>query len=259
MEPLQPGLRPPLVIAHRGSSATQPENTTPAFDAALADGCDGIELDVQLSRDGVPVVYHDRTLHKVGGGRRRVSRVDAAELLGLDAGGWFAPRFRGARIPTLERVLRRYGRRTRLLVELKARPRDRAEELHLRLAATVGAMLRTLGLERRVLLLSFDADSLSAAPDRSPRVRTVLNLEAPRRMTAALRRRLVTVFALSVDVRTITPAIVRAAHELGRPVLAYTCNSTRAVARALDAGADGLMSDRPGWLRERIAAREDAR
>ena len=90
-----PSLWPPRVIAHRGASATHPENTLAAFDAALAEGCDGLELDLQLSRDGVPVVYHDRTLRKAGGGARAVHQADWVEITRLDAGRWLDRRYAG--------------------------------------------------------------------------------------------------------------------------------------------------------------------
>ena len=76
-------------IAHRGASRDCPENTLAAFDEALRQGCDGIEMDLQLSRDGVPVIYHDRTLTRAGGGRHRVVSRDLAELRTLDVGARF--------------------------------------------------------------------------------------------------------------------------------------------------------------------------
>ena len=109
------------VIAHRGASRDCPQNTLAAFDEALRQGADGIELDVQLSRDGIPVVYHDRTLTRAGGGRRRVAQLDFAELRQLDPGNRVDRRFRGQHLCSLEEVLQRYGRCTRLLVEIKIR------------------------------------------------------------------------------------------------------------------------------------------
>lgn len=244
-----------MLIAHRGSSRHYPENTFAAFDAALRAGCDGIELDVQLSRDGVPVVYHDRTLTRAGGGRKRVGALDAAELTRLDPGGRFERRFRGETIPTLDAVLRRYGRRTRLLVELKARERDRIAGTHRALAAAVAASLRRSRLVRRVFVLSFDAETLDLVRAGAEGASLVLNVRRARRLGRGLRERLDSLFALSLDVRGLSPAVVRAAQERGRPVLTYTCNTPAALERALDAGVDAIMSDRPEWLRQAIEAR----
>ena len=99
----------------------------PTFDAAVAAGADGIEFDVQLSKDGVPVIWHDRTLSRAGGGRRRTADLTAAELATLDAGrlSSLSTQFGAIRLPTLRQVLLRYRGKTRLLVEIKSRERDR--------------------------------------------------------------------------------------------------------------------------------------
>ena len=112
-------LRKPLVIAHRGDTAAAPENTLPAFAAAIDAGAGGIELDVHPSRDGAPVVHHDYYLDRTTSGTGLVSDHTLAELRTLDAGGWFDERFAGEGIPTLEEVLSLATGRVRLEIELK--------------------------------------------------------------------------------------------------------------------------------------------
>jgi len=90
-----------------------------AFAAAVADGADGIELDIQLSRDGVPVVLHDDTLDRTTDGRGQLRQQPLRELRRLDAGFWFHPGFAGEQLPTLEEVLAWAGERVRLNLELK--------------------------------------------------------------------------------------------------------------------------------------------
>jgi glycerophosphoryl diester phosphodiesterase len=241
------------VIAHRGASAECPENTLAAFDEALRQGCDGIELDVQLSRDDVPVIYHDRTLAKAGGGRRRVHSLDAAELRRLDAGAWLDKRFAGQHIPTLDEVLARYGRRTRLLVEIKARSgRFHDGARNLRLARAVATRIKKMKLQTRAMVLCFDPAVLRCCAETAPGVRRVLNLRPPRTMTKTVRGVLPLVHALSADIRSLTPRFAAEARDEGCPVVTYTCNTPRRVDRALDAGVTGIMSDRPGWLREQL-------
>jgi glycerophosphoryl diester phosphodiesterase len=248
VKPLLPGTTPPWIIAHRGASHEYPENTIAAFDAALEEGCDGIELDVQLSRDGVPVVYHDRTLAKAGGGRRRVSQLDVAELTRLEG-------FRGATIPKLADVLERYGRRTHLLVELKVRERDRAAGTHRALAAAVAAELRRCHIVRDVLVLSFDEEALRVVRAEAPGARLVLNVRRARRWGATLRAQVSQVFALSVDIGGLSPAVARATHEAGKPVMVFTCNTRQTVGAALKAGVDVIMSDKPAWARRNVERR----
>ena len=159
------------MIAHRGASATHPENTLAAFDAALAEGCNGLELDLQLSRDGVPVVYHDRTLRKVGGGTRAVHQADWVEIARLDAGGWLDRRYAGERVASL---LERYARRTRLLLHLKVRPGDKWAGVHVALADALGERIRKLRLTRRVIVLCFDLETLELVTERVTGIPTVL-------------------------------------------------------------------------------------
>ena len=239
---------PTWVIAHRGASRDCPENTIAAFDEALRQGCDGIELDVQLSRDGVPVVYHDKTLTKAGGGRRRVAQLALRELAALDVGTRFDARYAGQRIPVLEEVLDRYGRRTRLFVEIKTREGRAAANRHLLLVRTVAGLVTKMKLENRVWVLSFDAGLLAACAREAPRLRPVLNLRPPSRVTPTLRKRLASLHALSVDVRTLTGTFAAGVRRAGRPLFVFTCNTPRKAERALAVDPAGVMSDRPGWL-----------
>jgi glycerophosphoryl diester phosphodiesterase len=234
-----------LRIAHRGARKDRPENTFAAFDEALRQGCDGIELDLQLSADGVPVVYHDRTLAKIGGGRKRVSELTLRELKRLDAGAHFDRRFSRARIPTLEQVLRRYARKTRLFIEIKSREGEsRRSELA---RATVQAVGRQQA-GRSVMLLSFDPFILKEAARIAPGLPRVLNLKPTPRLRRKLRSMLPSITALAVDIRHLTPAFARAVQREGSPLFAFTCNRIGRVKQALRAGAAGIISDRPGWL-----------
>ena len=112
----------PWCIAHRGARDEAPENTITAFRRALAYPIDGIEFDVQLSADGVPVLYHDDTLAMVGGGDKQVSQLAESELEWFDWGGWFHPNFSGEALPTLEDAFKMLPRCPRMLVEIKTQP-----------------------------------------------------------------------------------------------------------------------------------------
>jgi len=140
-------MSPTLRLAHRGDSRRDPENSLAAFRAALAiPGCDGLEFDVRVAADGVPVVYHDETLARVHG---RPERVDAlrSEVL-VDLG-----------IPTLEAVLATVGRRPYLDVEFKVDPGPAGVEI---LAAGRGPELRN------AIVSSFDRVALEGVGRRAP-------------------------------------------------------------------------------------------
>src|SRR6266550_1324398 len=107
----------PLIVGHRGASAVAPENTLAAFSRAIADGAEGIEFDVRLSRDGVPMVIHDASLRRTASIDSLVSDLSSEELLEIDVGSWFAQAtidtrtplaastYSGVKLPTLAQVL----------------------------------------------------------------------------------------------------------------------------------------------------------
>ncbi|MBN2283138.1 MAG: glycerophosphodiester phosphodiesterase [Deltaproteobacteria bacterium] len=140
----------PLVIAHRGDSAHFPENTIPAFTAAVAAGADMIELDVTMTADGHLVVIHDRTVDRTTDGTGRVSDLTLARLRKLDAGSWKGSRFRGVRVPTLEEVFEAVGKTLPINIEIKADGKVPDGLLPMLLAT-----MRKVGISRSVILSSF--------------------------------------------------------------------------------------------------------
>ena len=160
-----PRPRVPLIIGHRGAAAVAPENTLVSFERALADGADGVEFDVRLAQDGVPVVIHDATLRRTALMRGRVSSFSSTELAQLDAGTWFnlrrprlaRPEYARATIPTLAAVFELMKTRDALLyVEMKCGPRDRAA-----LAAEVVKLVHDYSFGGRVVVESFDLPSIA--------------------------------------------------------------------------------------------------
>ena len=149
----------PFILGHRGASAVAPENTLAAFSRAISDGADGIEFDVRLSRDGVPVVIHDDTLKRTGLIDRLVSELTAAELQEVDVGSWFAETtrnltatFRGEKLPTLTQVFELFSANNgRLYIEMKC---DKDEGSLL--AAEVVRLTREARMAERVVVESFD-------------------------------------------------------------------------------------------------------
>ena len=102
------------------------------------------------------------------------------------------------------------------------------------------------------MVLCFDVETLELIADLTPEIPTVLNLKAPDRVTRSFCAMVDRVSAVSIDVRSLSSDVVAVVHDTGKPVLTYTCNNRRTVTRALQAGVDGLMTDRPGWLRQTL-------
>ncbi len=245
MNPLTPQTYPPWVIAHRGFSSDYPENTLAAFDAAAAGPIQGIELDIQLTRDLVAVVYHDRTLLGIGGGRRRVRNQDWRTLARFET---VRSRDRGPsrHIPLLDQVLARYGRRCLLLLEVKRR-----EKQWSRLQCAMDRVIEAIhrhDMRERAWILCYDLPLLEYGYERDPSLRFVWNQDKPRFEPGADF-----LFAYSVNIKNLNEKIVHDAHKVGKPVLTFTCNTPKQLARALSYGVNGIMSDNPHWLVENLA------
>ena len=119
----------PLIIAHRGASALAPENTISAFKRALADGADGLEFDVRLTSDAVPVVIHDATLMRTGNNSAKVSELTAEQCEQIKVGAWFNKKFplqardefENEGLPTLDQVFHVFSKTSAVLYASSAR------------------------------------------------------------------------------------------------------------------------------------------
>ena len=241
----------PLVYAHRGGAALAPENTIAAFDRGIAEGAGGLEFDVRLSRDGVPVVHHDLTLERTTNGRGPVSALTADELARLDAGhhftseGRFPFRGQGIGVPRLEELVRRYSD-AQLIVEMKD---DTAA-----LAQAVVAVLRKAGALERAALASFYPRPVLAARALGDGVRTGAAQPEVRGALYAswcgLSPRKPAYYGFQIPekagrLRIVSPRFVRTVTRAGLTVSVWTINEEADMRRLLDWGVTGLITDRP--------------
>lgn len=141
----------PLIIGHRGASAAAPENTLAAFRLAQEQGAHGIEFDVQLSADGVPVIIHDASVERSTNGRGRVADLTLAQLQTLDAG-------QGEKIPTLAQLFSRFG--STLLYNLEIKNDDQHDQ---GAEQAIAACIRQYGVQPQMLISSFNPKALERA------------------------------------------------------------------------------------------------
>lgn len=249
----------PWVIGHRGASRDAPENTRTAFETALGYGIDGIEFDVQLTRDRVPVLYHDRTLYKINRRRKRICDYRLAELREMDFGGWHSNRFRGEPVLTLAAALETYSPRTRLLVEIKSRERDRRSGVSADLAhRVVDAIRERVPKDRldRLLILSFDPEVLRRVHRAAPGLFILRLLEDPAPAALRLSRH---VGGCGIPVSKLTREMTETLRKNGRRVMTYSCNTPKQAEKGLSSGVDIMISDRPGWLVTYLSRRGSGR
>ncbi len=145
-----------ILAAHRGDKRCCPENTVPAFRAALAAGVDMIETDIHQTADGHLVLMHDRSALRTAGVDRNIDEMTLAEVRALDAGSWFGPEFAGTAVPTVREFME-WVAPTGLLVnwEMKDYPHEVGDTHAFRTADKLVDMIREFGLEKRSMLNSF--------------------------------------------------------------------------------------------------------
>jgi len=231
----------PWVLGHRGARRSAPENTLSAFQLALEEGADGVELDVRLDREGNVVVIHDATLARVTGGNdiRRVEDLGGADLSRVDVGG-------GERVPRLEEVLSwSRSRSARVNIELKADLPRRA--------LLAWKVVRLVASEpeaaERLILSSFDPKLVLAVARLLPWVPAGYLVDERTPMPGPRLSNLVLgAVAVHPNASLVTAESVRSWQRARMPVNVWTVNDP-AEARRLDAlGVDCLITDEPGKI-----------
>jgi glycerophosphoryl diester phosphodiesterase len=241
------------IIAHRGASGEAPENTMPAFELAVQQGADAIELDVRLTRDGVPVVLHDATLNRTTNHPGPLRALPLDRLREIDAGARFTPDqgrtypFRGAgvQVPTLAQVLRAFPLMP-FLVELKE---PEAQEPVKRVLLEESAALRSVLASEHGASLTLFREEPFAVAACGGEIGTLFRAVLFRRVPATVPYR-----ALSVPVRyrglpVPTRAFVAAARGLGCPVHVWTVNDAATARTLWGRGVAGIVTNFPERVR----------
>jgi glycerophosphoryl diester phosphodiesterase len=241
------------LIAHRGDSAGAPENTFASFDLALEKGFDNVELDVQLTSDGVPVVIHDATLDRTTNASGPVSGISLADIQNLDAGSWKDAKFKGEQIRTLEEILARYANKLRFHLELKSREQDLAEKVAPLLDAQ--GLLDSSSAEYEapgVTITSFAIEQLYRSRQVMPNARHgwLLTGITPTDLKLAQHIGLNGIYP---NAEFATPASVALATHAGLSVRCWgIADSKSALQKAFDSGATGTTVDWPDEARESL-------
>jgi len=238
-------LRRPLNFAHRGASHEAPQNTLAAFLLAAELGADGIELDVQLTKDGALVVIHNFTLESTTDGQGPVQDRTLAELKELDAGAWFDPVFAGQRLPTLQEVIDTVGHRVLLNIELKT--------TGLRNAALVAATVRILEdnhLLNRVVVSSFNPLVLQSVRRLNPWIALGLLYvsDGPILLRRPWFRHLLRPEALHPDYSMVDDRYVRWAKKRGYRIHTWTVDDPGQMWQLMRLGVDIIITNRPDIL-----------
>jgi glycerophosphoryl diester phosphodiesterase len=252
----------PVVVAHRGASASYPENTLASFQGAIDAGADIVELDVRLSADGVPVIMHNAEVDATTDGSGWVHELTLAELKRLDAS-----RGRGSRaeIPTLEEAFRFLSGKAGINVEIKNMPGEPAFDSPREAAAEqVVILLDRIGFDGPMLVSSFNWLSIERVKELEPQVPTGFLTIGPFDPYACL------VYVRSRGHDYVLPqvpavldageAFIRAAHDDGVLVGTWVMDEPEGLERLFAIGVDAVATNDPTTavpIRDRYRARSD--
>jgi glycerophosphoryl diester phosphodiesterase len=225
-------------------------------------GADGIEFDVQLSLDGVPVIIHDNTLRRTGLRPERVVDLLAEELQDVDAGSWYSStgEYRGEKIPTLRHLLEGFSNNNALLyLELKCNVSEIAE-----IVSATADLLEEYAIGDRTIVECFDLPAIKAMKQRAPGIKTAALFEPrfsnPSHLLSG-QSLVARAMAAGADEIALHHSLankrtIQAARDAGLRVVVWTVDDPRWIQRSRDRGVDCLITNDPAlMLRHRNKAR----
>jgi glycerophosphoryl diester phosphodiesterase len=222
----------PLIIAHRGASAVAPENTLAAFEAAIRAGADGIEFDVRLTRDGIPIIIHDETLYRTHGVRRRVADMTLNELNGI-------------RVPSLAQLFELFESNSMLLyLELK--------DKQVRLAEQCCRLIEHYGVKDRVIFECFEHSALQTIKNIDSALR-IAPLFQPRASFILKKAAAIGANEIALHHRLTNKRLLEKARLTNLKVVTWTVDDPAWVKHAQEVGIDALITNNPAAL---LAARD---
>lgn len=234
----------PRITAHRGASGEAPENTLAAIRLAAEQGADWVEIDVNISKDGVPVLHHDDGLERCTDGHGLVIEHDLSDLQTLDSGSWFSTAFAGERIATLDECLD-LALELNLSVNLEIKPCSGWE---LPTTEQIAHVMLRRDTSPTVVLSSFSHIALQRAQQLMADIpRASLFLVAPPDWQTLTRE----VQATNIHLHSnslLDAAAVREFHDHGLRVYCYTVDSADEASALFAMGVDGIFTNHPGIL-----------
>lgn len=233
------------ITSHRGFSMQAPENTLPALEAAIESLADYVEIDVQETKDGELVIFHDRNLKRIAGNGRKIKDFTYAELQVMDFGAWFSDEYKETRILTLAQALETCKGRINMNIELKSDGPFLAEKTM--------ALIEAFGMQDQVIISSMNYKQLRQvkAIDENMTTGYILSGAYGSFYDDA------NVDFFSIRSSFVTPQLVKSAHIYGKQIHAWTVNSKAELLRLKQLNIDNIITDQPVLAREMIYREKD--
>jgi glycerophosphoryl diester phosphodiesterase len=237
----------PLIIGHRGASAVAPENTVAAFREAIAVGADGIEFDVRLTRDGVPVVIHDSSLRRTAGMNRRVADLSWQQISKVDVGSWFRPgSLTNETVPGLRELFDLFqSNNASLYLEMKC---DSPAEYR-PLAEACCRLINEYSFKERVIVECFELPALKVLKEIDSDIKTAALFDRVLTDQSVVTRATeIGAMAVALHHRLARRALVERSKEAGFHVAVWTVDDPAWVQRARAIGIDALITNDPARM-----------
>lgn len=239
-----------VVIAHRGASFYAPENTHSAFELAIEMEAEMIELDLMMSKDGVPVVIHDDNLERTTGVVGAVSDHTLEELKQFETGAWFSEKFAGESFPTLEEVLA-YTKHT-IAVNIEIKTEAVTDDIEGGIVDKAIALVKAAGIEKEVIFSSFDYRVMEHLNLLAPDIPKALLYESSQsgNLTPTQLVEKYKVDAFNCSHRQLSEEWIEELTAAQIPFFIYTVNDEELMKTLIKSGAAGIFSDKPDVLKE---------
>jgi glycerophosphoryl diester phosphodiesterase len=241
----------PLIIAHRGFSDEAPENSVAAFHRAIVARCDMIELDVRLSADNIPMVFHDRRLNRTSSANGPINKRTAEQLSAIDNGSWFSPKFSNERIATLAEVFQQTKKAVPFNIEIKPDVQSTAKHSVVELVLNE---MRKAKMLSKALITSFNHKMVKEVKeiDNSVVTGVLYNPITHFRKSPSMLIRNARAEIFVCSKIQINNDVVNDIHDSGYKLYVYGVKTGRDVQQMLDWEIDGIICNNPRFVRETI-------
>lgn len=241
------------IIAHRGANRYAPQNTLPAFEKAFELGADGLETDVHLTSDGIPVICHNYTIDELSNGKGTISEMTFEQFKSYDFGSYFSDKFTDISAPSLKELLELCSKNTFEILNIELKP---PKDNNLSVVKKTIDMVKEYGLYDKMIMSSFSANVLIEAKKLDRNCKTAYLYSPDKRDFYRVFAR-IEKFAHEIGACAIHPheffvnrQLVEKAHNEGIKVNVWTVNKKSSILKLADYGVDGIITDKPDFARQ---------
>ena len=231
-----------MITGHRGAASLAPENTLVSIEQAAKAGASWVEIDTQLSADGIPMVFHDRTVDRCTNGTGNIADLDLTALKTLDAGSWFGSEFAGTTIPTLSEALDKCLE-LELTLNLEIKIYD--DKAIKPLVDQVIALIKQKDFpSEKLLISSFKKEALSLCQQMMPEVKRGFICEVWNDFSLESLKSL-DLYSIHIDHRVLDEKTAKAIKDSGAVLKIWTLNDPQLAAKYFNLGVDNIITDVP--------------